>query len=70
MAHVNFIVEGMTCGHCKAAVEKTLGQLDGVLSVQVDLQTKKVAVQYDQAKVNQTGMKEAVENMGYDVSGI
>ena len=29
-------VEGMTCGHCKQAVETALNNLDGVQSATVD----------------------------------
>ncbi len=31
-------IEGMTCGHCKAAVEEALRGVDGVRTVQVDLE--------------------------------
>lgn len=70
MGHIKFIVNGMTCGHCKAAVEKALGQLKGVSSVHVDLQSKEVSVQFDQAKVDHAAIKETIEDMGYDVEGI
>ena len=32
-------IQGMTCGHCKKAVEDALASVDGVTSVQVDLDT-------------------------------
>ncbi len=67
MAQIKFIVEGMTCGHCKAAVEKALGQSDGVSAVDVDLQIREVAIRYDETKTNVAAMKKAVEDMGYDV---
>ncbi len=34
---VTFTVKGMTCGHCKAMVEKNLSKLSGVEGVEVDL---------------------------------
>ncbi|HBJ36019.1 MAG TPA: heavy metal transport/detoxification protein [Planctomycetaceae bacterium] len=33
----SFLVSGMTCGHCKAAVESAIIATDGVEAAQVDL---------------------------------
>lgn len=41
---MTFTVSGMTCGHCEAAVTGEVSALDGVESVQVDLETKIVTV--------------------------
>lgn len=60
-------VQGMTCGHCKASVEETLKKLDGVSAAEVHLDTGKVDVTYDEAKVTVDVMKEAIEEQGYDV---
>jgi copper chaperone len=70
MAQVNFIVQGMTCGHCKAAVEKTLGQLGGVSEVSVNLETKEVKVTYDAGKVSADDFNNVIEDAGYDVEGL
>lgn len=61
-------VKGMTCGHCKASVEGALKALDGVQSVEVNLDSGKVDVTYDEAKVTIKQMQEAVEEQGYDVA--
>lgn len=68
MKDMTLDVEGMTCGHCKAAVEGALKELDGVSSVAVNLDTGKVDVKYDEAKVTVDAMREAVEDQGYDVA--
>lgn len=61
-------VEGMTCDHCKSAVEGALKDLNGVKDVTVDLDTGKVEVTYnDNATITETDMREAVEEQGYDV---
>ncbi|WP_202616151.1 copper chaperone CopZ [Sediminibacillus terrae] len=60
-------VQGMSCGHCKMAVEGALKNLDGVSTAEVDLEAGKVDVTYDDAKVSYEAMKEAVEEQGYDV---
>ena len=41
---MTFTVPGMTCGHCEAAVTGEVSAVDGVESVQVDLETKIVTV--------------------------
>ncbi|WP_156288489.1 copper chaperone CopZ [Oceanobacillus salinisoli] len=60
-------VRGMTCGHCKMSVEGALNEVDGVSSVEVNLETGKVEVTYDKSKVNLEQLHEAVEEQGYDV---
>ena len=37
-------IEGMTCGHCKAAVENALKAVPGVTSVTVELEKKEAIV--------------------------
>jgi len=65
--NVTVNVEGMSCNHCKMTVEKELGKLTGVESVEVDLEGKKVVVTYDQKKVTEDKIKEAISNAGYEV---
>ncbi|AGT32020.1 copper ion binding protein [Geobacillus genomosp. 3] len=60
-------VQGMTCGHCKAAVTNALQQLDGVRRVDVHLEQGTVDVEYDEAKVTVDQLKTAIEDQGYDV---
>jgi len=60
-------VTGMTCGHCKMSVEGALKELDGVTNSEVNLETGKVEVTYDESKVSVDTMKDAVEEQGYDV---
>lgn len=59
------LVEGMSCGHCEAAVKKAVGELEGVESVVVDLGAKKVEVEGE--NLNDNLIKEAIEDAGYDV---
>ncbi|SFJ91129.1 copper chaperone [Halobacillus dabanensis] len=59
-------VEGMTCGHCKSAVEGALKEVDGVDDVNVDLETGNVKVSHAES-ANKVEMREVVEEQGYDV---
>jgi copper chaperone len=60
-------VEGMSCGHCKNAVETAVRALAGVSSAHVDLAAKQLTVEFDAAAVSLSQIKEAVEEQGYDV---
>jgi copper chaperone len=67
MMTITLQVQGMTCGHCKAAVTSALQELDGVKNVEVHLQEGTVDVDYDETKVSLEKLKEAIEEQGYDV---
>ncbi len=60
------IVEGMSCGHCSARVEKALTALDGVASASVNLETKEVRVELT-GDLDVDTLTDAVEDAGYDV---
>ncbi|WP_409272235.1 copper chaperone CopZ [Neobacillus sp. SCS-31] len=60
-------VEGMSCGHCVKAVEGSVGALEGVERVLVDLKEKTVAVEYKGDAVSLDKIKETIEDQGYDV---
>lgn len=59
-------IEGMACGHCKAAVEKALGALDGVSKVEVSLEEKLARLILDK-NLEDAILKNAVEEAGYEV---
>lgn len=67
MQTTNLEVQGMTCGHCKMSVEGALKGMAGVSAAEVNLETGKVEVTYDDSKVSLDNMKETVEDQGYDV---
>lgn len=60
-------VEGMSCEHCKHAVESALTNLDGVSTANVNLEEGNVKVDFDDNKVTTPNMHEAIEDQGYDV---
>ena len=67
MEKVTLNVEGMSCGHCVKAVESSVGALNGVSNVIVDLEEKKVNVEFNQADVTLEKIKETIDDQGYDV---
>ncbi|MCU5745379.1 copper chaperone CopZ [Staphylococcus sp. SQ8-PEA] len=67
MANQTIQVDGMSCEHCKNAVESALVDLEGVSTAEVDLEQGSVTVQYNDTKVQFDDMEEAIEEQGYDV---
>ena len=61
-------VAGMSCGHCKAAVEEELGKLEGVERSNADPRTGTVEVAYDEGKVTTEDLEGAIEEAGYTVT--
>lgn len=62
-----FKVEGMTCAACVSAVEKAVSKVDGVSNVEVNLLTKSMNVDYDDA-TDTSKIIDAVKNAGYSAS--
>ncbi len=67
MATATITVNGMTCGGCVNSVTKALKSITGVQEANVDLQTKKATVTFDDLKTGVAALKQAVEDAGYDV---
>jgi copper chaperone len=61
-------VEGMSCGHCKAAVEGELNKLSGIEAASANVEKGTVEVTYDEAKVTTEDLKGAIEEAGYTVA--
>jgi Cu+-exporting ATPase len=62
-------VEGMSCGHCKAAVEKALKNVDGVDNAVVDLGSKTAEVTLSK-EVSAEDLTNAVTEAGYEVTEV
>ena len=60
-------VEGMSCNHCKNAVEKAVKALPGVVSAEVSLEAKSLTVEFDETKTSVEAIKKAVEDEDYTV---
>ena len=59
-----YLVEGMSCGHCKLAVTEEVSKVVGVSAVDVDLDTKLVRVHG--IGVEGTAVVAAIDEAGYD----
>lgn len=59
------VVKGMTCGHCKAMVEKQLGKLPGVEAVTADLATGETVIT---GHVDRAVIREVVDDLGFTLA--
>lgn len=60
-----YSVPGISCGHCKAAIESELSPLPGVESAVVDIDSKTVTVTGD---ITEENVRAAVDEAGYEVA--
>lgn len=67
MSEVTLLVKGMTCGGCKKSVENSITALGGVEKVDVELETGKVEVSFNDSLVNVEQIKTVVKDKGYFV---
>ncbi|MFC2136066.1 heavy-metal-associated domain-containing protein [Bacteroidota bacterium] len=62
-----FNVEGMTCHACEMLIEDGLEELGGVNSVEISHRDKFVKVDFDDNKVSEKDIAEAIKNEGFEV---
>jgi len=60
-----FIIEGMSCGHCVMAVRKELSRLDNIKID--DVQIGKATVEFDESKSEENRIIKAIEEAGFKV---
>ena len=60
-------VVGMACSACSAHVEKRLSEMEGVHSASVSLTGRSATVEYDETIVSLSQMKQAVNDIGFDL---
>lgn len=56
---------GMSCSACSAHIDKAIRHLEGVESVNVNLLSNSMVVEYDEEKVNNALIMKTVEDAGY-----
>ena len=63
---LTYTVPGMSCAHCRAAINDEVENVPGVASVDVDLDAKRVTVAGDQ--LDDATVRAAIAEAGYDVA--
>ncbi len=61
-------VPDISCGHCKSSIEGAVGPLDGVELVEVAIDERTVAVDFDGTDGTYSAIVDAIEGQGYEVA--
>ena len=61
---ITYSVPGMSCGHCRAAITAEVGAVPGVQQVEVDLDTKLVAISGE--NLDDATLVAAIDEAGYE----
>lgn len=62
-----YSVPGISCGHCKSAIEGALTPLEGVERALVDIDAKTVTVV---GEISEADVRTAVDEAGYEVASV
>lgn len=62
-------IEGMMCEHCKAKVEKSLLELNGITKVKVSLKDKTATI-YSSVSIPDKDITNAINKLDYKVTSI
>jgi copper ion binding protein len=68
MQHMTLRIDGMSCGHCVARVEKALAKIDGVSVRRVAIGSAEI--DYDPERTSFAGIREAIDDAGYTASPV
>lgn len=63
----SYDISGMTCASCAMTIEKTLGKLEGVEGVSVNLATEKATIRYSRDRQDPASLERVVEQAGYQL---
>lgn len=65
MSETTMKIDGMSCQHCVMRVKKAVEELPGVSGADVGIGTARIT--YDEGKVKEKDLEQAVEKAGYKV---
>ncbi len=65
MKTTNFSAPDIECSGCAASIEKALNGVEGIVSVQVDVDAKTVAVAHDALLVSPEAVLTRLEHIGF-----
>lgn len=66
MASSTIAVDGMSCDHCVQTIKKSLRELAGMNEVDVDLEQKKVTVEFDENQTNVQAIIARIKEAGFE----
>jgi copper chaperone len=60
-------VDGITCEHCVDTIKEAVEILDGIFSVDVDIEKKQVVVEFDEKIAKAEDLIDKIEEVGFKV---
>ena len=63
---ITYLVAGMSCGHCRAAITAEVSAVAGVDTVEVDLDTKRVRISGE--SLDDSALVAAIDEAGYEAT--
>ncbi len=70
MMKQKFAINGMSCNHCVATVEKTINELPGIEKVKVNLKKNQGSVKFDETQTSAQEIADKVSAAGYETEVI
>lgn len=64
---VKFLVDGMSCSGCSSKIQKSLQEINGVVSAHVELKSREVFITYNSSLTSLDIMYVIVESLGFDI---
>ena len=58
-------VSNINCGHCTSTIERELSELEGIISVKADVNTKTVAIEWNELSIAWTQITDLLDEIGY-----
>ncbi len=65
---VEIAIDGMTCESCVQGISYELGRLEGVRSVDVDLDGGKATVTFVEGEIDPAALEQTIEKIGYEAA--
>ena len=66
---ITLSIQGMECPNCAIKLETIEDRLAGVILAEASYRKGQLVVEYNEAVVNESQIRTAIENLGYQVSG-
>jgi copper chaperone len=64
---ITLVAPDISCAHCVATIKRSVGDLNGVESVDVDPETKRIEIRFDPERVSLDQIEATLDDEGYPV---
>lgn len=65
-ANISITVEGLTADNCQA-IKQAFEIINGVENIIVNIDNKKIVIEYDDEKIDEQLIRETIEDEGYTI---